>query len=51
MFDFRHLFTGFNINSIKKYKEIFDTLKIYFITRVDEFLNGLKNQQGSEKNH
>jgi hypothetical protein len=49
MFDFRHLFTGFNINSIKKYKEIFDTLKIYFITRVDEFLNGLKKTNRGRK--
>ena len=45
MVDFRHLFINFNVNSIK----IFDILKIYFKTRVDEFLNGLKKSNRGRK--
>jgi hypothetical protein len=49
MCDFRQLFINFNVNSIKKYKEIFDTLKIYFKTRVDEFLDRLKKSNRGRK--
>ena len=49
MFDFHNFFRNFNINSTKKFKEIFDTLKIYFKTRVDEFLDGLKKTRRGRK--
>jgi len=45
----RNLFINFNIKSAKKYKEIFDTLKIYLKTRVDEFLDGLKKTNRGRK--
>jgi hypothetical protein len=43
MFDLKNLFAGFDIKSQKKYKEIFGKLKIYFIFKINEFLDGKKH--------
>ena len=49
MFDLKQLFFRFNIKSQKKYKEIFDKLKIYFIFKINEFLDERKHTSRGRK--
>lgn len=49
MFDLNKIFTNFRMNSNKKYKDVFDHLKILFKTEIIDFLDHLKKTNRGRK--